>query len=159
MADFRRQFDRLFDDFWSVPSLLSAKEIEWSPYCEVEEEDDHYLLTAELPGVSKDDVKIEVSGHQISISGERKTEAKKKHEGSTYSERHFGRFFRSFTLPSGVDADKAEAQYKDGILKVYLPKSEAARPRQIKIGEGGVFNRLLGGKEKEGKKGLDQKSA
>src|SRR5690606_33736926 len=109
----------------------------WSPYCEVDDEDDHYLLTMEIPGVSRDDVKIEVADNQISISGERKMEEKKKHEGGTYSERHFGRFFRSFTLPAGVNADQAEAQYKDGILKVYLPKSEESRPRQIKIGEGG----------------------
>lgn len=162
LADFRREMDRLFDDFWSMPTLNSGSEMtaSWSPTADIDEEDDHYMLSLEIPGMKKDELKIEVIDNQVVISGERKTEEKRKEKGSLYSERRFGRFQRAFTLPTHVDAGKIEAQYQDGVLKVYVPKSEAAKPRQIKIGDassGGIFSRLLG-KREEDRKTIDHKT-
>jgi HSP20 family protein len=156
LADFRREMDRLFDDFWSAPASTNGSELtsSWSPVTDIEEENDHYMLSLEIPGLKKDDLKIEVVDNQVVISGERKTEEKRKEKGSLYSERRFGRFQRSFALPTHVDAGKIEAQYQDGVLKVYVPKSEAAKPRQIKIGDsssGGIFSRLLGKKDEDRK--------
>ena len=154
LMDFRREMDRLFDDFWSVPSLLDSRELStmWAPVADVEEEGDHYLLTLEVPGMSRDDLKIEFTDGQITISGERKHE-ETKNKGR-YTERRYGKFYRSFAFPTGVDADKVEAQYKDGVLRVYVPKAESAKPRQIKIGDSsssGIFSRLLGRKDENQK--------
>lgn len=163
LFDFRRELDRVFDDFWASPAL-SARGGEmggsWFPSADVEEEADHYMLSLEIPGMRKDDLNIEVIDNQIVVSGERKQEESRKSKGSVYSERRFGRFQRSFALPTHVDAGKIEAQYQDGVLKLYVPKSESAKPRQIKVSDGssgGIFNRLLG--KKEGEKGtIDHKS-
>lgn len=150
--DLRREIDRLFEDFWSTPTLLAnaAASPVWAPAVEFDEEDNHYLLTMEVPGISRDDLKIEFVNGQITISGERK----QKEKNGKYSERRYGKFYRSFTLPNEVDADRVEAQYQDGVLRVYVPKAETAKPRQIKIGDassGGIFSRLLGHKESDRK--------
>lgn len=131
---FRREFDRLFDDFWGVPALSSGPELPsvWNPSTDIDEEEDHFLLTLDIPGMKREDLRIEVHNDQVLVSGERK--AREKRNG--YSERRYGRFQRSFTLPTHVDAGRIEAQYTDGVLKVYLPKSEAAKPRSIQIGDG-----------------------
>lgn len=157
LADLRREMDRLFDDFWSVPTnrSWSTTEREWNPACEVEESNDHYLLSLEMPGIPRDQIKLEVVDNQIMISGERHAESKKKETDQWYTERHYGKFQRTFTLPAGVDATKVEANYQDGILRVYVPKAESAKPRQIKIANGsgtGFFGKLIGqssAKEKE----------
>jgi HSP20 family protein len=162
LTDFRREMDRLFDDFWTTPALSVSNEVSsWSPSTDIEEEDDHYMLSLEVPGMKRDDLKIEVVDNQVLISGERKSEDKRQNKGGYYSERRFGKFQRAFALPTHVDAGKIEAQYQDGVLKVYVPKSEAAKPRQIKIGDstGGIFSRLLGKKdEKPEKSTIEHKS-
>jgi HSP20 family protein len=156
LADFRREVDRLFDDFWLLPSLGAAAERApaWAPATEIDERDDHYLLSIEVPGMKREELRIEAVDDQLVVSGERKLEERREGKGSRYSERRFGRFRRAFTIPSHVDAGKIEAQYEDGILKIYVPKAEAAKPRQIRIGDsssGGIFGRLLGKKEPEPK--------
>lgn len=156
LAEFHREMNRLFDDFWSGPlSSMSQFEKGWQPACDVEENEDHYLLTLEMPGISKDQIKIECVDHLISISGERKREFNKKEDTYWYAERRFGKFQRSFTLPAGVNAEKIEANYQDGVLRLYVPKAESAKPRQIKVSTGfssGLFGKKLGQttKEKEG---------
>jgi HSP20 family protein len=153
LKDFRREIDRLFEDFWPVPSLLESRDSgnSWVPAAEVEEEDDHYMLTLELPGVSRQDLKLEFIDGQITVSGERKQEEKRGN--GHYSERRFGKFLRSFRFPSGVDASGIQAQHGDGILKVYVPKAESAKSWQIPIGESGAgfFARLRGQKDPEQK--------
>lgn len=149
----RREMDRLFDDVWGLPAAPSL-ERDWSPACDIEENEDHYLMSFEMPGVAKDQIKIECQNDQITISGERNRETKTKQASGWYSERQFGKFSRTFTLPSGVNAERVEANYQDGILRLYLPKSELAKPRQIKIGTGsvnGFFGKLLGSTTKEAK--------
>ncbi len=147
LPEFRRELDRLFDDFWSTPSVFTGGEFAsaWHPMTDIEEADDHFLLTIDVPGMKKEDLNIEIVNDSILISGERKQEEKSK----GYSERRYGRFQRAFALPTHVEAAKIEAQYSDGVLRVYVPKSEAAKPKTVKIGDsdsGGIFSRLLGSK-------------
>ena len=151
LSDLRREMDKIFDDYWTSPSgrSLTDMDTQWSPACDVDEGEDHYLISLEMAGVPKDQVKVEFENNQLVISGERRAETKK---GQTYSERRYGKFQRSFTLPAGIDAEKVEANYQDGILRVYLPKAESAKPRQIKISNGsggGFLGRLLGPQKTE----------
>lgn len=146
MSEFRRDFDRLFDD-WATPVVAPALRTEQSymPVCDVEELSDHYLLSLEMPGMKKEDIKLEVHEGQLTVSGERQTESSQRQESQRYSERRYGKFQRSFTLPVGIDADKVEANYQDGVLRIVVPKTESAKPRQIKIGNGGsrFFGKFL----------------
>lgn len=151
LTTFNRDADRFFDDFWGIQntrSLQQDMEREWRPACDVEEATDHYLLTLEMAGVPKDEIKIETIGNELIISGERQHKTKNQEEGQWYSERYYGKFQRTFTLPQEVETGKVEANYQDGILRLYLPKAEATKPRQIKIGQGsaetGFFGKLLG---------------
>lgn len=145
ISDFRREFDRLFDD-WASPSRGLRTESNLVPACDVEEGEDHYVLNLEMAGMKKDDIKLEVSDGQLTISGERRHESRQKDEGHWYSERKFGKFQRSFSIPVGIDTNRIEANYQDGILRVMLPKAESSKPRQIKISSGntGFFGKLLG---------------
>jgi HSP20 family protein len=140
--------DRLFDDFWTPSTSKAAQaETQFTPACEVEESEGHYFLNFEMPGVSKDDVQVEFLGNQLIVSGERKNSRKTKEQGSWYSERQYGKFQRTFTLPTGVDPEKIEANYTDGVLSLMIPKAESAKPRQIKIGSNsnvGFFGKFLG---------------
>jgi HSP20 family protein len=136
-----REFDRAFDD-WVFPNgahgLRAEQEI--VPACEVEEANDHFLLTIEMPGIKKDDIKLEVHEGQLTVAGERRMENKQTQDRAWYSERRFGKFQRTFALPRGVDFDKVEAAYQDGILHIVVPKAESLKPRQIKIGTGADFS-------------------
>jgi HSP20 family protein len=149
--ELRREMDKLFDDFWASPTATQM-EHNWNPPVEVEENDDHYLLSMEIPGIPRDQIKIECVDNQVTISGERRKENRKTENGRSYSERQYGKFYRSFTLPAGVNADKVEAHFEDGVLRIYVPKAESAKPRQIKITNGsgtGFFGKLLGQSPKE----------
>lgn len=138
-----------FESFWSAPSVtrnLQEMDAQWIPPCAVEEAGNHYLISLEIPGVPKDKVKVEFHDNQIVISGECQNERQKKETGQWYSERRFGKFQRTFTLPAGIDVEKVEANYQDGVLRVYVPKAESAKPRQIKITNGisaSSFKRLI----------------
>ncbi len=147
VSEFRREFDRLFDD-WASPATARGLRTDQSfvPACEVQEEGDHYLVTLEMAGIKKEDIKLELNDGQLTIFGERRHDSKKKEEGQWYSERRFGKFQRTFALPAGIDANRVEANYQDGILQVLVPKAESSKPRQIKISSGntGFFGKLLG---------------
>lgn len=155
LSEFRREMDKLFNDIWTTHDLsrnLQEMDAQWSPACDVEEADRHYMIALEMPGVPKDQVKVEFHDNQIVITGERRNETKKKENGQSYSERRYGKFQRSFTLPAGIDTEKVEASYQDGVLRVYVPKAVSAQPRQIKITSGagaGFFGKLLGTPKKE----------
>jgi HSP20 family protein len=148
LAALRRDMEQLFDDFWSSPVATSQLRGDAGvmPPCEVEEEGDHYLLSVEMTGVAKDDVKIEVIDGQITIQGERRKEKERREGAAWYSERRFGRYQRSFRLPPGVNAEKIEAHLEDGVLRLMVPKAESAKPRQIKVTAGsgqGFLGKLL----------------
>lgn len=136
-------FSELFND-WAWSPYKSIEESRLSPACEIEESEEHYLLSLEVPGIKKEDLKIEFVDNQLVISGERHSEEKKRKDHFYYSERRGGKFSRSFKLPVGVDAEKVEAQYQDGVLKIYVPKAESAKPRQIKILGGSSSSKFFG---------------
>lgn len=106
---------------------------EWSPLVDITEDEKEYLIKAELPEIKKEDVKLTVQDDVITISGERKYEKEEKGKKYHRVERAYGSFVRSFTLPEDADGTKVSAEYKDGILKVHLPKSEKAKPKSIEV--------------------------
>jgi HSP20 family protein len=106
---------------------------EWSPRVDISEDDKEYLIKADLPEVKKEDVKLTVQDDVMSISGERKYEKEEKGKKYHRVERAYGSFMRSFTLPEDADGSKVSAEYKEGVLKVHLPKSEKAKPKSIEV--------------------------
>ena len=105
----------------------------WTPAVDIYESDQALTLKAELPGFSKDDVQIDIKDNVLTLKGERKREHEVKEEQYHRVERVFGAFRRSFVLPALIDADKAEATFKDGVLELKLPKAEEAKPKRIGI--------------------------
>ncbi len=129
----RREIDRLFEEPFSFLAPSTSFFEGWTPAVDIYEDNDKYVVKAELPGMKKEDIDVSLDGNTLTISGERKQEEEKK-EGENYrSERFFGRFQRSITLPTAVQADKIEATYKDGVLTLTLPKAEEAKPKQIQV--------------------------
>jgi HSP20 family protein len=108
----------------------------WMPPVDISEDQDKIRLTAELPGVREDQVSIQMEGGVLTLRGERKFEDEKQGRNFHRVERSYGQFVRSFTLPNNVDREKIRASFSDGILEIEMPKSEEARPRQIKISAG-----------------------
>jgi len=106
---------------------------EWAPAVDITEDDKEYLVTAELPQVRKENVKVTVENGILSISGERKFEKEEKGKKYHRIERSYGSFLRSFDLPDDADATKVDAKFSDGILNVHVAKSESAQPKQIEI--------------------------
>jgi HSP20 family protein len=105
----------------------------WTPPVDIYETDDALLLKVELPGVAKEDVSIEIHQNTLMLRGQRKPDAEVQEEHYHRVERAYGAFQRSFMLPIMVDQSKVQATYKDGILELRLPKSEAAKPKRIAI--------------------------
>ena len=144
------EMDKFFDEMNTLAPARFYDERTFDPACEVSEGEDHFLMSVDLPGMKKDDIKIEAAGNILTVSGERKreqnTDAKSRIQRY---EKTYGFFKRSFTLPSSVEAEKVEARYENGVLEIYLPKVQAAKSRQIEIqsGKGGIFERLLGSKK------------
>ena len=106
---------------------------EWSPLVDITEDDKEYLIKADLPDVKKEDIKLTVQDEVMTISGERKYEKEEKGKKYHRVERAYGSFVRSFTLPEDADGSKVSAEYKEGVLKVHLPKSEKAKPKSIEV--------------------------
>ena len=106
---------------------------EWSPSVDVSETKDNFIIKAELPGLEKDDVNVSISGDLLTLKGEKKKEEEEKDEHHHYVERYYGSFQRSFKLPANVKADKIEATFDKGVLKVVLPKTEEAKKKEIEI--------------------------
>jgi len=103
------------------------------PAIDLVEKDDEIIVNAELPGLNQDDFKVELIGDRLSIQGEKKSAREEKKRNYYYSECRYGSFSRSVRLPCEVEADRAEATFKNGVLKLRLPKTEAAKSRSIKI--------------------------
>ena len=106
---------------------------EWMPPVDIAEDDKEYTIKVELPGVNKEDVRVSVEGGVLSISGERKAEKEEKNKKYHRIERTYGSFARSFTLPEGAASDRVAAEFKDGVLRVHLPKDEKAKPKSIDV--------------------------
>lgn len=106
---------------------------EWTPAVDIIEDQNEYLIKVELPEVQKNDVKVTVESGTLTICGERKVEKEAKERKYHRVERFYGRFLRSFVVPEDADSAKVSAEFKDGVLRVRLAKSEQARPKQIEV--------------------------
>ena len=102
---------------------------EWAPSVDISEDDKEWLVKADLPEVKKEDVKVTVGDGVLTVTGERKFEKEEKDKKYHRLERSYGSFFRSFALPDGADGARVNAEFKDGVLKVHLPKSEEAKAK------------------------------
>ena len=127
----RNLFDRFFEDT-GFPSLFDGEEI-WVPAFDITETDKEYLVTAELPGIDHKDVDVTFSEGILSVKGEKKHEKEDKGENFHRVERRYGSFHRSFRIPGKVETEKIDANYKDGILKLTLPKVEGSETKKIEI--------------------------
>ena len=123
---------RLFDEMWRRSQRPSGG-TNWYPAIDVRENETEYRIAAELPGMSKDDVKISVTDNIVTIRGEKKAQVEEKNENWHQVERTYGAFERSFTLGTSVDPSGVKARFESGVLTVTLPKSEEARPREVRI--------------------------
>jgi HSP20 family protein len=133
LTDLRDEIDRLFEAPLSELARTSQLLSGWTPALDVYEDKDNVYVRAELPGMKKEEIDLSLHDGTLSISGERKSGEKHKDAEVYRSERFFGRFQRTVTLPTPVAADKVKAQYKDGLLTVTLPKAEEAKPKHIDV--------------------------
>ncbi len=132
------EVNRLFNAFFDVPptGANGAALRRWVPAMDLVETDDHFVLRADLPGLSEEDVAIELEDRVLTVSGERRAEHEDSGEGFYRVERAFGTFARSLTLPEGVDPDGVEASFDRGVLEVRIPKPEERKPRKVAINVG-----------------------
>jgi HSP20 family protein len=129
---FTREIDRVFDAFFGQ----TDRGRRWMPPIDLVEAEDHFVLKADLPGLAEGDVNIEVQDGTLTISGEREAEHEQREKGWYRIERSFGSFNRSLTLPDGVDPDRIDASFANGVLEVRIPKPEERKPRRISISGG-----------------------
>lgn len=141
------EMNRLFSTFFDTPSRPgngnAATGRRWIPAMDLVETGEHFVLKADLPGMSESDVNIELENNVLTVSGERKTEHEEKHEGYYRLERSAGAFSRALTLPEGIDADAIAATFDNGVLEVRIPKPAQAQPRKVQIGVGGSAPRTI----------------
>lgn len=155
LASLEREMSRLFDNFWSPVSERSWGFRELAPLaCDIEERESEYIVCLDMPGIPKDKINVQVEGNLLMVSGEREEERKEKEKSDYFKERSYGRFERTIQLPTTIQTDKIEANYKDGVLTLVLPKEEKAKPKQIEIkeGESSFLGKLLNKEKKEEKK-------
>lgn len=132
LFDLQRGINQLFDASFGGPRedvQLKA----WTPAVDVYEDENSFLIKVELPEVNRDEVKVSLNENTLSISGERRVENEQKRENYHRVERSYGQFYRSFTLPPNVNTQAINAQFKDGVLRLTLPKREEAKPKQIEV--------------------------
>jgi HSP20 family protein len=132
-GDMNRLFDRFFEG--RAPNSGSRR---WIPAMDLVEIEDALVLRGDLPGMTEEDVDIEIKDNVLTVSGERKSENEEKGEGFHRVERAFGRFSRSLNLPQGIDPEKVEAKFDNGVLEVRIPKPAEAKPTRVQIGKGTV---------------------
>ena len=148
---------------WMADNLLQpdfASTTNFQPNCDINETNDHYLISFDMPGVKKEDIEIETQGNQLNVYGERQRETKEMSEDKVLRhERSYGKYSRSFILPTSIDSNKIEAHYEDGVLNIALPKTETAKGRKVQIqsGKSGFLDRLLGSKKDDAKELKDVK--
>jgi HSP20 family protein len=132
----QNEMNRLFNTFFDQPGSAgrgSAPNRRWIPAMDLVETTDHYVLRADLPGLSDDEVNIQLEDNVLTISGERKTQQEQHEEGYYRIERAFGSFARSLTLPDGIDAAGVQAHFDRGVLEIRIAKPEQRKPRQVQI--------------------------
>ncbi|MEM7816784.1 MAG: Hsp20/alpha crystallin family protein [Candidatus Aenigmatarchaeota archaeon] len=133
LLDLQKEISNFFDaSFETLPTKIS-QEATWLPSLDISEDKNNLIIKVDVPGVKQDDIDISISGDVLTIKGERKKEEETKDKNYYRRERFYGVFSRSLTLPNYVDTNKVEANYKDGVLEIVLPKTESAKPKQIKV--------------------------
>jgi HSP20 family protein len=132
-GDMNRLFDRFFEG-----RAANDTARRWLPAMDLLETEDHLVLRGDLPGMTEEDIDIEIKDNLLTVSGERKAEHEDKGEGYHRVERSFGGFSRSLTLPAGVEAGQVEASFDKGVLEVRIPKPAEAKPTRVQIGKGTV---------------------
>ena len=126
------EVNRVFDAFFGGSGSASRAR-RWVPPMDLVETDDHLVLRADLPGMKREDVEIEIKDGALTVSGERKAEHEENAEGYYRVERAYGRFSRSLTLPDGISPDAVEASFADGVLEVRIPKPAERKPHRVEI--------------------------
>jgi HSP20 family protein len=136
LGSLQNEMNRLFNTVFDtpLPGNSGTAMRRWMPAMDLVETDEHFVLRADLPGLSEEDVKIEFEDGTLTVSGERKAEHETKNEGYYRVERAFGAFSRSLTLPQGIDPEAVAASFDRGVLEVRVPKPEERKPRRIEIG-------------------------
>lgn len=155
MRRFTQDMERLFDEFggFTFPGFFSRemfpfdvefKEFDWMPQIEVKKSNGDLMVKADLPGLTKDDVKVELTDGALTISGERKEEKEEKREDFYRTERSYGRFFRQIPLPEGAKTDKANAVFTNGVLEVKIPVAKTeSHSRKLEIKEPEKANKAV----------------
>ena len=140
LGTIQSEMNRLFNTFFDNPSVEvshgNGAQRRWLPPMDLVEAEGEFILRADLPGLSEEDVNIEVEDNVLSISGERKSRHEQSEEGYHRVERSFGSFRRSLTLPEGVDTDAVKATFDRGVLEIRIPKPEERKPRKVSISVG-----------------------
>jgi HSP20 family protein len=149
----QNEMNRLFNTFFDSPTPSNGGgqggARRWIPAMDVVETEDHFVLRADLPGLSESDVNIELEDNVLTVAGERKSEHEQRSEGYYRVERAFGSFSRSLTLPEGVDAEAIQASFANGVLEVRIPKPEQQKPRRVQISLGGQTKTIEGSETAE----------
>jgi HSP20 family protein len=138
LTSIQNEMNRLFNTFFDTPTTGSGGNggsslRRWIPAMDLVETDEHFVLKADLPGLTEADVNVELEDNVLTISGERKAEHEDKREGYVRVERAFGTFRRSLTLPEGINAEAVQASFENGVLEVRIPKPEERKPRKVAI--------------------------
>jgi len=134
MLSFNSGSDRFFNEFFNPSRRVPlSRDWDWNPRVDIYEEEDTIVLKAELPGVEKDNIVIDVKDRVLTLKGERSSDSNVEEENYFRRERTFGSFERRFNLPDNVEPEKITADYKDGVLKVGIPKPEAAKAKKITV--------------------------
>jgi len=131
---FHRDLNRVFDDFFEIRTSPMF-DIDWTPSIDVVENETSINVKAEMPGMEEKDIRVTIENHVLTVSGEKKEESRKedKDSRSVVSERLFGSFRRSIPLPAGINVDKIKASFKNGILRIDIPKEESVKTQRITI--------------------------
>jgi HSP20 family protein len=149
MTSLRDAMSRLMESAFISPGLTGGSDERLGVPVDLSENEDEYVIQASLPGIKPEDVKISVQNNVLTIEGERNDERQRKEsERSLYREHHYGKFSRSFGLNSPIDAEHAQAQFEHGVLRLTIPKSEAAKPKQIPI-TAGASQKVIEGQQVE----------
>jgi HSP20 family protein len=131
--DLRRQLGRLFDDFLPEGWWGEGRGAEWGPAIDIAETPESVVIKAEVPGVNPKEIEVSVNENTLTLRGEKKDEKEEKGKNFHRIERSYGAFSRTITLPCPVDGTKAEAESRDGVLAITLPKQKAAIPKKIEV--------------------------
>ena len=132
LRDLQREVDSIFDQFFGRSEDEDTSAV-WAPRTDLSETDDAFHIRLDVPGMTKDDITINLQNNTLTVSGERTSERTDEGEEYVRVERAFGNFHRMFTLPNAVDRENVEAAYEDGVLTIHVPKTEESTRRQIEI--------------------------